>query len=142
MIKAALSWRGLILAISILFPLSVVAQQQPEFKYELKGLIRDKDDLVIPGLPLSINGKIDSDTDINGEFLIPLSEGEYVLTSDLLEPTKFRAFLKISANGLNPGYLEFIVDSTYISCALENNGKALPRLIKSVTSKYRQRQRQ
>jgi hypothetical protein len=132
--KVVISWGGPVLAAGILFALSVFAQQ-PEFKYELKGLIRDKDDLVIPGLPLSINGEAVSDTDLNGEFLIPVPEGHLFLSSSLLDVNNFRVFLKTGAKELNPGYLEFVVDSASITCG-KDNGKAFPKITKSVVPKY------
>lgn len=116
------------------FFVSVQAQQQDHFRYQLKGVVRDQNSTVIPGLPLKINGEYSSLTDINGEFQIPLNDGDYVVTSDALPPDKFRAFIRISEKGLNPNYLDFVIDSAAIICSV--NSSSSPKIINAAEPTY------
>jgi TonB family protein len=86
--------------------------QQSTSKYVLRGVIRDSNSVIIPGLQLEVRG-------------------DYVITADALSHDKFRAFVKISHIGLNPGYLEFIIDSGALSCS-KADGKEFPAIISSV----------
>lgn len=122
-----------ILFVSLLcITLPVFAQEQAVTKFRLRGVIRDQNSVVIAGLPLKINRQFSGLTDINGEFQISLSDGDYILTTDLLPPNKFRAFIKISDKGINPNYLEFVIDSNAIICS-EN---LLPKLISAPVPTY------
>lgn len=121
-----------------LFPLNVFAQVQSSLKYELRGVIRDQNSTVIPGLRLQIRNedvRESSYTDINGEFRILMSDGDYLLTADSLTPEKFRAFIRIGGGGLNPNYLEFIVDSDAIICS-GNRGNPSPKVITAAEPTY------
>ncbi len=116
----------------------VFAQENAAKRYALRGDIRDQQSRVIVGLRLSINNgssSLTDITDIDGQFQFTLSDGDYVLTADELTHDKFRAFIKITDMGLNPNYLEFVIDSSAIICS-GNSGKSSPKLISSEQPTY------
>lgn len=118
------------------FSITTKAQQQDDFKYEFKGVVRDQNSAVVPGLTLKIDEKNTSLTDINGEFNFLLPVGDYVITTGLLFPSQFRAFIKITKTGLNPGYLEFVIDSSALACSKDEKGNDLPKILSSVLPTY------
>ena len=126
----------LILLLCIALPLC--AQESAANKYALRGGIRDQQSRVIVGLLLRINNgssSLTGITDIDGQFQFTLSDGDYVLTADEVTPDKFRAFIKITDKGLNPNYLEFVIDSSAINCSGHSNSSS-PKIISSEQPKY------
>jgi TonB family protein len=117
---------------------SMVFGQAEANPYALRGAIRDQDGAVVPALRLEILGGAKPQsayTDINGEFDIPLSPGEYVMTAAAISADKLRAFINVSKGSLKPGYLAFSVDSNAIQCS-KVNGKELPKIIASAVPIY------
>lgn len=104
-------------------------------KYTLRGFIQDQNSAVVPVLRLLVNGESKTLTDINGEFRIDLPIGEYVLTSSEIAAEKFRVFIKITDKGLNPGYLELVVDSEAITCS-GNRSMPTPKVITAPEPTY------
>ncbi len=120
------------------FTLALFAQETSTSKFELKGIIRDQTSAVIPGLWLQFKSdkiKIDSLTDINWEFQVSLPDGAFILTTDRLSPEKFRAFINIGDKGLNPTYLEFVVDSDAIVCS-GHRSMPSPKVVNSAEPPY------
>lgn len=103
-----------------LFALPVFGQEQGTVTFTLKGVIRDKGEIVLPGVDLTFtNGTTVSKvyTDENGEFNTQMQPGEWVLTSGFFSADDFRVFVRIGSEGLNPGYLDLVVDWEAINCA-------------------------
>ena len=113
------------------FSLIAKAQLRNDLTYELRGMVRDQNSAVIPGLTLRTDSKTWTYTDINGEFSLVLPVGDHLLTIDQLDSSQFRAFIKITEAGLNPGYLEFVIDSKNIICSKDTNGNDLPKILNS-----------
>ena len=103
----------------------------------LEGRIQDENSIVVPGLRLEVKDDTNSlsvYTDINGEFHVPLSNGDHVITAGDVPANKFRAFVKVSEKGLNPGYLVFIIESDAIPCI--QKAEAGPKIIRSAIPQY------
>jgi hypothetical protein len=101
----------LVVLFIVCFSVSVFAQNQ---NYSLKGVFKNQDSAAISGLRLEFNnnGKITpAYTDINGEFSVQLASGRYELTINKSIDDKFVAFIEILENGLNPNFIEFVVDA-------------------------------
>lgn len=123
-----------LLPITLLF-VSLPLFPQTVDKFTLRGVIQDQNSVVVPALRLLVNGETKTRTDINGEFRIDLPIGEYVLTSSEIAAEKFRVFIKITDTGLNPGYLELVVDSEAIICS-GNRSIPSPKVITSAEPTY------
>jgi TonB family protein len=113
---------------ALCFGISVFAQERsPQKTYVLKGVFKTPDSAVIAGLRLEFNYQdqraIDV-TDINGEFDLKLSRGNYKLTIESAISEKFLAFISIREDGLNPAFIEFIVDPEPNFC-----GASCPKLV-------------
>lgn len=107
-------------------------------KYKLRGVFKTPDSSVIPALRIDINKngvKSSAFTDINGEFEIELAPGNYELTVSKDVSDTFTAFIKIEENGLNPNFLEFIIEPNLNSCGAIS-GEDCPQIIKSVKPVY------
>jgi len=99
--------------------------------YKLRGKVKDQDSAVFTRLDLYIskgdqNRKVA--TDINGEFEIGLSAGNYEITVNPMISKDFRAFIKIQEIGLNPNNIEFEIDSRRI-CYCDSSGDPFPKII-------------
>lgn len=103
----------------------------PRSMYTLHGTIKDPKGSVIAGLQLRTEARAalqSGVTNINGDFKIDLPPGDHVLVINSPEPYDFRAFIKITENGLNPDNVEFVVDPSRICCA-DTNGQIFPKPI-------------
>jgi len=113
---------------------SICGQKAIVGKYEVRGIIRDQNSAVIPALSLSIKKKdgeiFGGFTDINGNFEIGVSPGDYEITASGISEAKFKLFLKILEQGPNPQNLELIVDSSAL-CEKEFKNVTYPPVIKS-----------
>lgn len=123
------------LILACFLAVAAVSQTGIAVNFDVAGVIRDKDDAVVPGLKLQFvrNGqKMESWTDINGEFKVILFHGDYTLTADSIPEDKFRVFLKIRQSGLNPEFINLLIDlpQNYSS------GSEYPKIIKSDMPKY------
>ena len=110
----------LLILFIVFFQGSGRAQESAGSKHELRGVIRDQNSAVIPGLSLMFKyeaGEIISLTGINGEFRVMLPDGNFVLTSDAIPNDKFRAFIRLSSTAINPDFLTLTLDSTSIRCS-------------------------
>jgi TonB family protein len=100
-------------------------------KYKLNGVVKNQDGAVFSGLNLYVLKGNDSrtfSTNINGEFEMDLQPGDYEVTVNKIYSDRFKAFIKIQENGLNPNDLAFVVDSTRICCN-DASGKPYPKPI-------------
>jgi TonB family protein len=89
------------------------AQTRENF-HTLRGVIKNQESLVIPGLRMvfkSSAGETIASTDINGDFETRLAPGLYELTVSQTISDKFTAFINIRENGLNPDFIEFVVET-------------------------------
>ena len=114
------------------------AQDGPNYKYQLKGVIRNKSSAVIPGLSLRFHTDTTDVvwlTDINGEFEIGLNAGNYELTLDEVAPEHFKVFIKIQPSGLNPEWLDLVVDTGPIHSG-PTSAIGSPKIIDSVTPTF------
>ena len=123
----------------LIFCFSVAYSLSQNNKYKLRGVFKTPDSSVIPVLLVnkSINGEKSwaGVTDINGNFEIELAPGDYELTVSEEISTEFKAFIKIEENGLNPNFLEFVIEPKPLPCKL-TSGEDCPKIIKSFTPKY------
>ena len=124
----------------LVFCFSILYSQTQTNKnlYSLKGVFKTQDSAVIPALRIDINNngqKSSAFTNINGEFDIPLAPGNYELTVSKDVSETFIAFIKIEENGLNPNFLEFVIEPNPNPCGAVS-GEECPKVIKSVTPKY------
>jgi TonB family protein len=111
-----------------------------ENRYPLRGVFRNQDSAVIPGLQINIdkNGqKWSMFTDINGEFDGLLEPGHYELTVNKTIYEKFIAFIDIVENGLNPNFLEFDVKTSPDFC-IESSDNSCPKIIELIKPNYPQ----
>ena len=97
-----------------------LAQAQQK-SHTLRGVVKNQDSEVITGARMIFKAS-DRETiafsDINGEFTIALAPGNYESTVSRTISEKFIAFINIQENGLNPDFIELIVetDSTSADC--------------------------
>lgn len=104
------------IGISAWFGQSVAQKTQ----YTLHGTIKDPKGAVIAGLRIMTEASEPqrfTATDINGDFKIDLPIGDHVLIVNSPELYDFRAFIKITGNGLNPDNVEFVVDPSRVCCS-------------------------
>lgn len=109
----------------------LVSAQRPSkpLTYTLHGTIKNTTGAVMGGLRLIKNDESTSYktfTDINGDFKLDLTPGDYVLTVDPFGLYGFRAFIKITENGPNPDNVEFTVDTSRI-CCVTATGEPFPK---------------
>ncbi len=100
--------------------------------YEFKGVLKNKDSAVFAGTALffNSNGKeIFVSTDINGEFSIKLSPGNYEVTVRKTLSETFKAYIFIQENSLNPQNVEFNIEPNPICCGTSSE-KPYPKIIK------------
>lgn len=96
------------------FQLVAFAQEQPYF-HMLRGVIKNQEAAVIAGTRLdfkSPGGEAAAHTNEDGVFEVRLKAGLYELTVSRSISEKFVAFVNIQENGLNPDYIEFVVDTS------------------------------
>jgi Periplasmic protein TonB, links inner and outer membranes len=106
----------------LLLPIAatVVAQEKPQQKtHTLSGTIKDPNGAVITGLAIFDNEQLvrTAVTNVNGDFKIDLLPGDHILTINSPDLYNFRAFVKITENGLNPDKVEFTVDPSRVCCS-------------------------
>jgi len=109
--------KKLAISLSVLLFASVAFSQQfvREFRHDFRGIVKDNNSTVYPGLNLRFNdGKRDQliASDINGAFAVGLVPGKYRVTMDGMRSESFIAFIEIQENGLNPNDVEFTFDPT------------------------------
>lgn len=108
--------------------------------HSLKRLFKNQDAAVINGVRLEFNDNgriVSAHTDINGEFEVQLSPGRYQLTIDKSISDQFVAFVDIRETGLNPAFVEFVVETSPNPCAARS-ADLCPRLTKFVKPPYPQ----
>lgn len=118
----------------LIFCFSVAYSLSQNNKYKLRGVFKTPDSSVIPAMNIYINKngeKSSSFTDINGEFQIELSPGDYELTVNSEFSETFKAFIKIEENGLNPNFVEFIIEPNVNPC-----GENCPKILNFIAPKY------
>jgi TonB family protein len=115
------------------------AQEKTAAKqYEFKGVVRDKNSTVFAGVPLffkSEGGEKYVSTNINGEFVIQLSPGNYEVTVRKTLSENFKAYIVIKENALNPNNVEFIIENNPPCCA-SSDGKPYSPIVKLSTPLY------
>ncbi|HEY0428771.1 MAG TPA: TonB family protein [Pyrinomonadaceae bacterium] len=95
------------------------AQEQPN-SHTLRGVVKNQDSEVIPAVRMVFKSdalETPAFTDINGEFEVRLAPGRYELTVSQTISGKFVAFITIQENGLNPDFIEFVVETDSNSSA-------------------------
>ena len=111
---------------------SIFAQSDSEKTYELKGTIENQNTEIVAGANLYFtkNGqtKVVS-ANINGEFKINLSTGNYEVTLNKELSKDFVAFIKIQENGLNPQNIIFRIKTESLSEKLYPKPLSFPRSI-------------
>ena len=103
-----------------------------ENQFDLKGIVKAKDAAVFAGIPLFFTGNGKEDfvsTDINGEFSIKLSPGNYEVTVRKTLSETFKAYIFIQENGLNPQNVEFTIEPNPICCGTSSE-KPYPKIVK------------
>jgi len=127
-----------LLLILCLVSTNFAQEKTVERQYELKGVVKDKDSAVFVGIPLFFKNNGEEtfvSTDINGEFSIKLSPGNYEVTVRNTISETFRAYIFIQKNGLNPQNVEFIVETNPICCGTTAE-KLYPKIIKLAKPPY------
>jgi TonB family protein len=107
-------------------------EKTAENQFEFRGIVKDQNSAVFSGLPLYFKSKDKEDfvsTDLNGEFLIKLSPGNYEITVRETISETFKAYINIQENGLNPNHVEFVVETNSICCGTTSE-KPYPKIIK------------
>lgn len=107
------------------------APAQPN-SHRLRGVVKNQDSEVISGLRMifkTIEGETAAFSDINGDFSIALAPGSYELTVSRTISDTFIAFINIQENGLNPDFIEFIVET-------DSTSAACPKIIEFVKPPY------
>ena len=106
--------------------------QAQQKSHTLRGVVKNQDSEVITGLRM-IFKTFDRETvafsDINGEFEIALAPGNYELTVSRMISDKFIAFITIQENGLNPDFVEFVVET-------DSKNADCPKMTKFVKPSY------
>jgi TonB family protein len=94
-------------------------EKTAEKQFEFKGILKDKNSSVFAGTPLFFNGNGKEtfvSTNINGEFSIKLSPGNYELTVRKTLSETFKAYLSFQENALNPNNVVFVIEPNPICC--------------------------
>jgi hypothetical protein len=121
----------------LFFVTGVVAQANNVYgSYLFRGVVMDENSYVIPGLLLNfrLGEKYGATiTNINGNFEMRLSEGNYEITS--ATDKQFRAFIRITRGPLNPQDVQLILDSTGL-CRTKLNGVDFPTVLRSSLPVY------
>lgn len=117
-----------------------VLGQASQTTHRLRGNLRDLDSAVIPAASISVKKdgeptKSGTLSDINGNFELSLSPGDYEVIVWGIPETKFRAFLKITDKGPNPQDVEFVADSLTL-CETELKGVPFPKVLKMIVPKF------
>ena len=97
-------------------------------------MFKDNSGAVIPGLTLVVKKGTAEDkgiTDINGEIDLRLFPGDYEITLENVDPSVFRAFLRVGDDHLPPSDPVFFIDT---SRAFPETGR--PAILKAVDPKY------
>src|SRR5207237_9580600 len=118
---------------------SLFAQtQSSQNTHVLKGVVKTKDSAIISGLSIFFKNnerKTVVNTDINGEFSTELAPGSYELTVNNIISEQFIAFLNIQENGLNPSFIEFVIETNANYCGI-SSGDSCPRMLKFIKPVY------
>ena len=121
--------KTLILIFSLLAS-QAFAQADPILgNYQIHGIIRTKVGEVIPGATLFVRkGEVQRSfaADVDGNFVMGLRPGEYVITASSTTSPEFKAFLKVIDRGLNPDNIEFVFDPAS-ACCQDPTGKSYPK---------------
>jgi TonB family protein len=119
-----------LLLIFSLFASQAFAQADPILgNYQIHGIIKTKAGERIPGATLYVRkGGVQRSfaADIDGNFVMGLQPGEYVITASSTTSPEFKAFLKIIDQGLNPDNVEFVFDPSSVCCQ-DPTGKPYPK---------------
>jgi len=104
--------------------------------HRLKGRIIDENSAVVPGLSLGITKddktSFGAITDINGDFEIGVSPGNYEIDSS---EVGLKLFLKIGATETNPQNLELTVTTSTL-CKKDIKNVVYPAVLKSAAPKF------
>jgi TonB family protein len=109
--------------------------------YETRGRVADRDRVPIPEARLNIQGteiERSADTDQDGFFRVTLPPGKFEVSSEEANAVKFKAFIQIIENGLNPTDFELTMETDQTSwCLFCPDGK-IPGVTKYVSPGYPQ----
>lgn len=122
----------------LIFCFSVAYSLNQNNKYKLRGVFKTPDSSVIPALRIDANKngeKSSTFTDINGEFQIEFTPGNYELTINKEISETFKAFIKIEENGLNPSFIEFIIEPNNNPCGAISS-EDCPKMLSFIVPKY------
>jgi hypothetical protein len=129
----------IVILLFLCFVESDFAQEQTGSKdYLVKGVFKTVDSSVISNLRLYFKSgerEITAFTDTNGEFSVLLPPGFYKLTAGKIISEQFAAFLNIQENGLNPNFVEFIVEPNQNYCD-SSSGSFFPKIIRFIKPIY------
>lgn len=104
-------------------------------EHTFTAIFKDNTGAVIPGLPIHYKRGDVSDadiTDVNGEIAPRFAAGDYEITIDKMDPSFFRAFIRLGDAALPLNPLEFIIDTD----RLFPKNVTLPEVKKSETPPY------
>lgn len=127
-----------LLLICLCFIFNIAAQEKAEKQFEIKGVVKDKNQAVIPGLPVFFkdeNYETFVSADLYGNFFISLPVGNYEVTVKDNVSEYFKAFVNIFDNKLNPQFIEFIIETNSVCCGTSSD-IPYPRVVKSDIPKY------
>jgi TonB family protein len=100
--------------------------------FEFRGTLKDKNASVFAGTSLFFKtGDKETSvvTDINGDFKIPLSPGNYEATVRKTLSETFKAYIFIQEKGLNPNNVEFVIEANPVCCG-DLSEKPYPKITK------------
>jgi Gram-negative bacterial TonB protein C-terminal len=87
--------------------------QTSENSHTLRGVFKNQNSEVLAGVRMVFKNserEVLAYSDINGDFEVQLLPGRYELTVGKTISEQFIAFIDIRENGLNPNYVEFIIE--------------------------------
>lgn len=128
---ATIFWSLLLLS-SLSFGQEKPVLTQPQ---SVRAIFKDKAGGVVPGLRFvykSVTSEAVAFTDINGELYFVLSPGDHEIVIDKVDPSIFRAFLRVGNDALLPNSPEFVIDTDKIF----STDKTRPRILKFVYPSY------